>query len=210
MKKNINDRTLAAQETRRRIYESADYLIRKHGVDNVSVDSIVKHAGVSKGTFYIYFESKYSLIAELITNVVSELDLDYESYIKALPDNTAASDILIKLVGIIADIISNTVGYDLMKKVYEASLAGSINSDILLGHNRDLYKTFSNVIRMGIEKAEFKPDIDIDSMTNHLVLAIRGFTFEWCIRYPHFNYREQVLEHFEILLHGIKRKTEQN
>ncbi|MGE4283846.1 MAG: TetR/AcrR family transcriptional regulator [Clostridia bacterium] len=205
MSKNVNNRTINALETRNKIYKSADSLFRKHGIDNVSIDSIVNYAGVSKGTFYVHFKSKLALVAELISDVVNELDLDYKSYVKSFPKNASASDILIKLVEGIAGIISDTIGFDLMKKVYEALLAGSISSEILLGSDRDLYKIFRDVIRMGIEKEEFKPDIDIDLVANHSILALRGITFEWCIRYPHFDYRDQALEHFKILLQGIKR-----
>jgi hypothetical protein len=40
-------------------------------------------------------------------------------------------------------------------------------------------------------------------LANHLVLAIRGITFEWCIRYPDYNLREECIKHMDILLRGI-------
>jgi len=46
------------ERTRRKLFESAALLFEKYDPDDVSVDAIVEAAGVSKGTFYIYFESK--------------------------------------------------------------------------------------------------------------------------------------------------------
>ncbi len=206
MKNKINKREAKSIETRGKIYESANTLFREHGIDNVSVDLIVKKAGVSKGSFYVHFESKYALIALLISDFVKTLDIDYKSSIESFPENTPASEILMRLVDVIADIISNRIGYDMMKYVYEGLITRSINSDSIIGYNRDLYKTFRNVIYKGIEMEEFKKDIDIDSLITHLILAIRGITFEWCIRHPDFDYKNQVLDHFKVLLDGIKIK----
>lgn len=47
-----NSRNIKAVETKKRIYKSAVELIKIHGLDNISVDSIVEAAGVSKGAFY--------------------------------------------------------------------------------------------------------------------------------------------------------------
>ena len=42
-------------------------------MDDVSVDSIVKKAGVSKGSFYVHYESKAALVYVLIKDYVGEL-----------------------------------------------------------------------------------------------------------------------------------------
>ena len=60
-KKSISKRTLQAVETKKKIFEAARQLVIKHGIENVSVDSIVEAATVSKGAFYVHFESKDAL-----------------------------------------------------------------------------------------------------------------------------------------------------
>ena len=191
-------------ETKKRIYESADHLFKKYGFNNVSVDSIVEMAGVSKGSFYVYFDSKNLLIADLIADFVSKLDLDYKSYIGAFPASTKASEMLIVLAGKITDIIAHTIGYDHMRMLYEVQLTRSINTNATLSYNRELYHIFNSIIKNGIEQGEFKKEIPIDTITNHCVMSIRGLTYEWCIRYPDFDLKGQVLKHFEIMLIGIK------
>lgn len=75
----------------------------------------------------------------------------------------------------------------------------------MLNYNREIYKLFSDIISKGIQQGEFKTDIPADILTKHFIMAMRGITYEWCIRYPDFDLKEQALKHFEILLSGIKK-----
>lgn len=199
-------RKAQALETKKKIYDTAYRLFKKHGIEKVSVDSIVEATGVSKGAFYVHFESKDALIAAIIADFITELDLDYKSYLQSFPDDTMASDILISLAGKIGEILSVTIGYDLMKIAYEILLSKTINTDIIVGYDRDIYKMFSEVISKGVRQGEFRTDISPDEITKHCVMALRGLTYEWCIRYPDFDLKAQFLKHFEILLPGIIKK----
>lgn len=205
-KKIISNRKTKALETKKKIYESANQLFKKYGIEKVSVDSIVEMAGVSKGAFYVHFESKDALIAAIIADFINRLDLDYKSYLQSFPTGVPASDVLISLVGKIAEIMSGTIGYDLMKIAYEILLSRTINTDIIVGYDRDLYKLLGDVFSKGIQQGEFRTDISSDTLTRHCILAIRGLTYEWCIRYPDFDLKDQVLKHFEILMTGIKKQ----
>ncbi len=49
-----------------KIIESAFELFEKKGPLVVSIDDIVKSAGIAKGTFYLYFHDKHDLISKLI------------------------------------------------------------------------------------------------------------------------------------------------
>jgi AcrR family transcriptional regulator len=204
--KKISNRKAKAIQTKKRIYETADQLFRKYGFENVSVDSIVEMAGVSKGTFYVYFDSKNSLAAALLNDFVNEVDLDYKSHIESFDTKTPASDILVSLIGKIADILNYSIGYDHMKTLYKLQITKTINTDKVMGYNRELYKIFSDIISRGVQRGEFITDIPVDTLTKHCVMAIRGLSYEWCIRQPDFDLKEQALKHFEILLSGIEKR----
>lgn len=196
---NTNSRKLKAVETKRRIYENAVELFKKDGFD-ISVDSIVGMAGVSKGTFYVHYESKFSLIAEY----VDTLDLGYEDYFSSLPPDSKPSTLLILITEKIADIICNSIGYDLIRIVYEAHINKTLDSDSLLSNNRKLYQIYKQIIQQGVKQGEFKSTLNIDSLTDHFIMSIRGMTYEWCIRFPNFNLKDEILRHFDLLLSGIK------
>jgi len=204
--KETSNRKEKAVETRNKIYDCAEQLFTKYGFDDVSVDAIVEMAGVSKGSFYVHFESKDSLIAFLIADYVKKIDMDYQSYFESFPANARAADILLALIAKIVDVITDTIGYDHMRTVYKVQLTKALNTDSVLSYNRDLYKMFHAVIDKGIQQGEFKYALPVDTLTKHFVMAIRGLTYEWCIRYPDFDYKEQALIHFEMLLTGIMNR----
>ncbi|MGD0436378.1 MAG: TetR/AcrR family transcriptional regulator [Bryobacteraceae bacterium] len=54
------------EQVRRTIVESARRLFNRRGFESVSVDAIMAHAGLTRGGFYSYFESKSDLYAEVL------------------------------------------------------------------------------------------------------------------------------------------------
>ena len=54
------------EQVRGRIVESARRLFNRNGFDAVSVDSIMAHAGLTRGAFYGYFDSKSDLYVEVL------------------------------------------------------------------------------------------------------------------------------------------------
>jgi len=55
------------ERVRKTIVESARRLFNRHGFENVSVDSVMAHAGLTRGGFYTYFDSKSELYAEVLS-----------------------------------------------------------------------------------------------------------------------------------------------
>jgi TetR/AcrR family transcriptional repressor of nem operon len=54
------------EQVRKKIVASARRLFNRSGFENVSVDSIMAQAGLTRGGFYSYFESKSDLYAEVL------------------------------------------------------------------------------------------------------------------------------------------------
>lgn len=192
------------EKTKQKLFEAAAQLFGRYDFDDVSVDAIVDAAGVAKGTFYIYFESKDALIAAFLSDYVNSVDADYKAHLDSLPPGMAAGDMLLSLIAKIADVLIGTIGYHRMRIVYKVQLTGAINTDAVTGYNRKLYQIFTDVLWVGIEQGEFTAKLPLETMTNHFVMAIRGLSYEWCIRYPDFDLKEQALTHFRLLLNGIQ------
>lgn len=190
-------------QTRRKIYESADRLFTQYGVREVSVDSIVEAAGVSKGTFYIHFKSKDALIASFVSDYVAQRDMDYKDFLDSLPPDLHASDVLFAMVEQIAAVISDTVGYDRMNLIYRLQLTKDVNLEAINGYGRKLYQMIAGILEQGIRKGEFQSSLPQDILAQHFVMAIRGLCYEWCIRYPGFDLKVQTVEHCRLLVEGI-------
>jgi len=93
-----------------------------------------------------------------------------------------------------------------MKVIYKIQITKTVNMNSIMGYNRELYQIFNDIIDQGLQQGEFKTELTADTITKHFIMAIRGITYEWCIRYPDFNLKEQYLIHLGILLTGIKKK----
>lgn len=53
-----------AQRTQKKIFDTAVQLFNEHGYEQTTISDISQAAGVAKGTFYIYYDSKESIIKE--------------------------------------------------------------------------------------------------------------------------------------------------
>ena len=61
--------------TRQKIVRSARRLFNRHGFDAVSIDEVMADAGLTRGSFYSYFESKGDLYAEAVVDILNEKQL---------------------------------------------------------------------------------------------------------------------------------------
>jgi AcrR family transcriptional regulator len=58
---------------RRQMREKSKRLFERHGLRKTSVDNITQAAGISKGAFYLFYESKEELFLEIMEQMESEL-----------------------------------------------------------------------------------------------------------------------------------------
>jgi TetR/AcrR family transcriptional regulator, transcriptional repressor for nem operon len=59
-------------QVRERIVLSARRLFNRHGFSGVSIDDVMAEAGLTRGSFYAYFDSKNELYAHAITAILKE------------------------------------------------------------------------------------------------------------------------------------------
>lgn len=203
MDKKVGKRKVQAAKTKNNILETAKKMILEHGFDNVSVDSIVEEAGVSKGAFYVHFESKDILASHIIKDYVNEIDMDYKDYLIGLEGTVSTYEVIILMAEKIADVLENKIGYDNMRVLYKAHISKTADASSTTSYDRELYKMFEYILNKGLSTKEIQLNMPVDTLVHHLILAMRGITFEWCIRYPDFDLKKQFIEHFEILLNGV-------
>ena len=194
------------EKTKQKLFIAATMLFNQYGFREITVDRIVEEAGVAKGTFYIYFESKDALIAAFISDYVRKVDTDYRVILDSFSPDTSSSQILLGLFGKIADTLTEIIGYTSMRTVYQLLLTDDIDVGAVKEYARDLYQIFAVVLERGMERGEFISPLSPHELARHFVMAIRGLTYEWCIRYPDFDLKSQALTHFQMLLNGIKSR----
>lgn len=69
----METKNITGQENRRdRILRSAKSLFLDEGIEHTSINMIAKSAGIAKGLFYYYFETKDDLVQAIIEDIVIE------------------------------------------------------------------------------------------------------------------------------------------
>lgn len=110
----------------------------------------------------------------------------------------------LSLIGRISDELIDRIGYGKMKAAYKAQIVKDVDTGAVMGYNRALYKMFSDVLERSIKRGEFKSTLSPELLARHFMLAIRGISYAWCIRYPEFDLKTQAIEHFELLINELK------
>lgn len=136
-----------------KILDTALGLFEKNGTHLVSIDEIVKGAGVAKGTFYLYFKDRYDLISTLIIEKASK-------YMSLLSDEYEPSNF-----GDVSTSVRHYIEYisDFLQKnktlciLIEKNLNTCVNAvaQTKEGPIKELYeKIFSELINCGVAEAE--------------------------------------------------------
>ena len=201
--KKPDKRKAQGAETRKKLYEIAKRLFSERNFSDVNVEDITDEAGITKGAFYVHFESKDALIAILIADYVASADMNYKTFMEALPNEMPAPEVILALTQKIADELVDTIGCENMKKIYQMLLTGTVDTEAVKGYGRELYLLFYSILDKGIQCGEFTSSLSLESLSRHFVMAIRGVSYEWCVRYPDFDLREQVIEHIRLLVEGL-------
>lgn len=136
-----------------KILDTALGLFEKNGTHLVSIDEIVKGAGVAKGTFYLYFKDRYDLISTLIIEKASK-------YMSLLSDEYKPRNF-----GDVSTSVRHYIEYisDFLQKnktlciLIEKNLNTCVNAvaQTKEGPIKELYeKIFSELINCGVPEAE--------------------------------------------------------
>ena len=91
------------QYKRASLLEAGRYLFLENGLQNTSVDAIVRRANVAKGTFYLYFHDKDALLNEIVYDINRSVLL--KAYRKAYALETG--DYTARFIYMIDDIINH-------------------------------------------------------------------------------------------------------
>jgi TetR/AcrR family transcriptional regulator, transcriptional repressor for nem operon len=81
-------------ETRQRILDAAARLFRRHGVDGIGVDAVMREAGLTHGGFYLHFPSKEALAAEVSRSLLEDAARRWERIVASTDRGEALSEIV--------------------------------------------------------------------------------------------------------------------
>ncbi len=80
-----------AQLTRARLLDAARQMFARHGYVNTTVEFVVAEAGLARGSFYTYFESKADLFGHLTATIDTEVDAEVANFDRAADGDPIAN-----------------------------------------------------------------------------------------------------------------------
>ncbi len=144
------------------LIQAAYQLFLTKGVDQTSIDEIVKRADVAKGTFYLYFSDKNDLVDHIIIKSTGDIILSvYENEVKQDYDHfedlviALLDRIIEKLKGNIAllDLIHKNVSWSLYQKALREASGESLLD--LLKKSESKYERNSHISDEEFERRMF-------------------------------------------------------
>lgn len=163
---------LQRQANRNTIVAVAHSLFSQHGYSRVSVNEIIKSAGISKGQFYTYFESKQDIFFAIVEGSDSRKAHLSETISEDLPPKKRLEEYLRQRL----QHFLNEESLQWVKFSSEFWATVELNEPIKQRHQQR-YQTFSEdiatIIRAGIQTGHFRSDLDIDNdLPNYIYTLI--------------------------------------
>lgn len=176
MQEHVNQRTLQAMRTKKKIFNTSVALINEHGFENVTVDDICKACGLSKGAFYHHFNSKI----DIISGVETMLNASINDAMAECEDVDIRTRILI-FVNSLLSIVDKT-GLEFTRQRTKYVVGG----DYI---NEEKSDTFSNYSRselqkmlvIAVEEGKLAKMTPVPIITETIMTLISGLIADWCI-----------------------------
>ncbi|MBE0601284.1 MAG: TetR/AcrR family transcriptional regulator [Firmicutes bacterium] len=192
---DITSRQFQAEETHKKIYNTAFSLMTKKGFDKITIKDISKKAGVSIGTFYHYYKSKDDILHE-----VYKKGDDYFRDIKSGLQSGSATERIVEYFQYYAKFSErNTVGFT--THLY------NIENKFFLKKGRLMQTMLADIIRKGQENGEIIKSKTPDELVDFLFLIARGIIFDWGLRDGQYDIVEKTTEIFtmQVELLAVKK-----
>ncbi|MCC5466927.1 TetR/AcrR family transcriptional regulator [Pelosinus baikalensis] len=188
----LTSRAKQAVETKNRIYECGVNLIGKYGFDQITVEQIASEAGVSVGTYYYYFESKFELFKEMFKRAD-------EYFLNKIADNLESNIALEQIVEFFEKYADFTYenGIEIVKKIYIS------NNKMFITENRPMQTILQSIIEKGQSSGEIPKSMSSIELTNMLFLVGRGVIFDWCLRDGNINLKATMKKVMGIVTKGL-------
>lgn len=196
---NIMEKETKGVRTKRQLYQCAMKLFRERGFDRVSVDEIVREAGMAKGTFYIYFNTKSDIILEMLR----QYDTYYDQIMAGLPDDLSIDQQMEEIVKGACRFTEEVIGLDLIRVLYVKQLTEGQEHPGLLNEDRALFRILSELLTAGQRAGIYDPALDVPDTTRLILHGIRASFFEWCSGRGQFDLTQECLYFLHTFCRGI-------
>ncbi len=203
MKKDLTKRQIQAAETRKKIYEAGKKLFSLYGYNAVSIDDIVKAAGVARGSFYVYFLSKEDLSIYLMFDGISQYQAQIIDHCNKLDKNLPATDLIVEIASGVSAMVQN-MSVSTIRTMYKIFIERSETSGTAFKASFEMPFLFIELYNLGLKKGEFI-ETDPEVVAENIKTILVGLTFEWCLYHPKYDFIGRTKILIADYLKGLKK-----
>ncbi|MBP2653582.1 MAG: TetR/AcrR family transcriptional regulator [Firmicutes bacterium] len=188
----LTNRAKQAVATKNKIFECGVNLIRRHGFDQVTIEQISKEAGVSVGTYYYYFQSKFDLFSE----IYKRADEYFQSHVANNLQSQDAAGQIVEFFDRYAD-FNKSDGIQMVKKLYIA------DNKMFITKGRAMQAILNAIIENGQANNQLTRKLSSQEITNALFVAARGVVYEWCLYDGNMDLNQEMRKIITIMVNGL-------
>ncbi len=172
----LEERRKREKENRKNaILKAARKLFFEKGFKPVTVESIAKKAELSKGSIYLYYNSKEEIYTQIL---LSDIDKFHERISDLLQNPSSASDVLLKLANIYVDFFLNDrelfrILMIFMLHTSDMNLPEDLNDHIIKSTNKTI-GIIEQVFKYGVERGEFPETLNLRQNRNAVWGMLNG------------------------------------
>lgn len=157
-----------------KLKEGSILLFEEKGFSETSVQDIAEAAGVTKGTFYYYFDSKEQLLMDIHTDYIGNLLKRQEAIQQSRTSNRE------KITEIIAMLIGDIQQHGPSGRVFfrEMRHLNKDNAETVKEKREQFRLNIEKLLREGIAAGEFREQIQPD-MAAFAILGATNWSYQW-------------------------------
>lgn len=190
------------QTSREKILQSAVQLFLGEGYEATSVNDICKHAGVSKGSFYHYFETKQVLFLSLMENWSGRV---MQSVLgEPITEDSNAKDVLIQMpYQFNMAFAAVPRGFPMLVDFWRQAMADPAIWKTAVEPYRYFMGFFMRIIETGQQDGSIRKEIDSEILARLLVAVAMGFLLEAAFDQEKADWSALTSQGLSVLLEGI-------
>ncbi len=172
----LEERRKRERDNRRNaILKAARRLFFEKGFKSVTVESIARKAELSKGSIYLYFNSKEEIYTQIL---LTDIERFHQHFNDLLTNPTSAADALLRFARIYADLFLNDrelfrILMTYMLHTNDMNLPEELNNHIIKSTNRNI-SIIEEIFRYGVQRGEFHPTINVRLNRNAIWGLLNG------------------------------------
>lgn len=190
------------QTSREKILQSAVQLFLGEGYEATSVNDICKHAGVSKGSFYHYFETKQVLFLSLMENWSGRV---MQSVLgEPITEDSNAKDVLIQMpYQFNMAFAAVPRGFPMLVDFWRQAMADPAIWKTAVEPYRYFMGFFMRIIETGQQDGSIRKEIDSEILARLLVAVAMGYLLEAAFDQEKADWSALTSQGLSVLLEGI-------